>query len=147
MSELTVRTQVREGVERIVEKDRRFGKDSYLFVMQALDRVMRHLREPRHISAQELLNGIQTEARSQFGPMAQSVFHYWGIHESLDFGHVVFNMVHAGILAKQESDTLSDFKNDLFFERLFDETDSYRLMREWPSQAAGHPAASIKINL
>ncbi|MEI8344840.1 MAG: Minf_1886 family protein [Candidatus Omnitrophota bacterium] len=131
-----------DRVRCIVERDGRFGPDSYLFVMQALDGVMRELPQARHISAQELLNGISLEARRQFGPMSQTVFGFWGIHESLDFGHVVFNMVGEGILSRRETDALEDFKSDLFFERLFDASEAYQLKGESEVRAAASSTPS-----
>jgi uncharacterized repeat protein (TIGR04138 family) len=119
-------------LERIIGQDDRYEKDTYLFVMTALSRAMRKLKSPRHLTGQELLKGIQTEARDQFGPMAALVLEHWGIKNTLDFGHVVFNMVAEGILSKTESDSLEDFKDEQFFENLFDETKGYRFWEASP---------------
>ncbi len=98
-----------------------------MFVIAALGRAFRALKEPRHIAGAELLAAIREEAEEQFGPMSSNVFQYWGIKNSLDFGKIVFNMVREGILSKTEEDCLDDFKDVLFFDSLFDETLGYRL--------------------
>ncbi len=123
----------------ILKKDGRYREDAYLFVMTALGRSMDSLKTPRHITGRELLEGVKREAVEQFGPMAESVFRYWGIENTLDFGHIVFNMVREGILSKSESDTLEDFEDDRFFDRLFDSTEAYRLKEA--------PAAPNKISM
>ena len=117
-------------LEKARFSDPRYKEDSYLFVMSALDKTLGRFDKPRHVSGQELLASIRSEAREQFGPMAASVFEYWGIKNSFDFGHIVFNMVREGILSKTESDSLSDFENTVFFENLFDTVSGYRLRDE-----------------
>ncbi len=112
---------------RVIEADGRYKEEAYLFVMASLSRAVQDLKEPRHITGPELLDGIRFEAEQQFGPMARSVFEHWGIKNSLDFGRIVFNMVQEGILSKTETDTLEDFKDDVFFDKLFDHAAGYRL--------------------
>ena len=115
------------SVSDILKKDPRYKEEAYLFVMASLGRVMESLEQPRHITGQELLKGVQEEAEKQFGPMAQAVLTHWGIKNSLDFGHIVFNMVREGILSKTEQDTLDDFRDAVFFQNLFDQDLGYRL--------------------
>ncbi len=114
-------------LSRIQARDERFKGDAYLFVMASLGRSMKLAGAQRHLTGGELLKGIQAEAEEQFGPMAATVFEHWGIKNSLDFGHIVFNMVQEGILSKTETDTLEDFKDGIFFEKLFDSAAGYRL--------------------
>jgi len=114
---------------RALEKDKRYKEDVYLFVMAALARAVQSFEKPRHVTGRELLKFIRVEAAAQFGPMARTVLEHWGIKNSLDFGHVVFNMVHEGILSKTENDSLNDFEDALFLENLFDEAEAYQLTR------------------
>jgi uncharacterized repeat protein (TIGR04138 family) len=76
--------------------------------------------EPRHISGRELVEGVRELALERFGPMARTVLEHWGIHETGDVGDVVFALVDAGILIKQEEDTRADF------ERVFEFDDAFR---------------------
>ena len=117
-------------LKKITDKDCRYKEEAYLFVMAALSRTVKSLQAPRHIKGNELLEGIRREAEEQYGPMAQTVFAHWGIKNSLDFGHIVFNMVHEGILSKTETDSLEDFKDAIFFQKLFDALEGYRLRDE-----------------
>jgi uncharacterized repeat protein (TIGR04138 family) len=109
------------------KKDGRYKDEAYLFVMAALARAVKDLAEPRHVTGPELLGWIQEEAEEQFGPMAVTVFEHWGVKNSLDFGHIVFNMVQEGILSKTESDSLEDFRDAVFIQNLFDDIAGYRL--------------------
>ncbi len=111
-----------EALELIRTKDPRFEDDAYRFVREALDHTQKSIGKDnrgriRHVSGQELLEGIRDYALTQFGPMAITVLEEWGIHTCADFGEIVFNMVEIGLLAKTEKDSRSDFAGGYdFFE-------------------------------
>jgi uncharacterized repeat protein (TIGR04138 family) len=114
-----------EAVEQILARDPRYARDAYAFVREALDFTQkiigRENRGPiRHITGQELLDGIRQFALKEFGPMAVTVFEEWGVRNSRDFGEIVFNMVEISLLAKTEKDTRDDFQNG------YDFTDAFR---------------------
>jgi uncharacterized repeat protein (TIGR04138 family) len=111
----------------ILKNDPRYHQEAYVFVVASLGRALCALEAPRHLTGADLLAGIRDEASEQFGPMAATVFEHWGVKNSLDFGMIVFNMVHEGILSKTETDTLEDFKDEAFFSTLFHEGSGYRM--------------------
>ena len=89
-----------EALAQILAKDARYHRDAYHFLREALDFTQRHQpREPRakirHVTGQELLDGIRRFALEQFGPMAITVLEEWGVRRCEDFGDMVFNMVEA----------------------------------------------------
>jgi uncharacterized repeat protein (TIGR04138 family) len=107
-------------LDQILALDKRYPREAYLFVREGLDFTQKLiLREKRgtlrHVSGQELLDGIRQFAVQQFGPMAPTVFEEWGITRCADFGEIVFNMVEASLLAKTEKDTREDFQNGYDF--------------------------------
>ena len=121
-----------EAVDLIIAKDARFARDAYAFVREALDFTQKLAGKEargtiRHVSGQELLNGIRQFALQQFGPMVVTVFEEWGVKRCRDFGEIVFNMVETGLLAKTERDSREDFRNGYSF------TDAFR-KPFWPSQ-------------
>ena len=108
----------------ILAKDSRYHRDAYLFVKDALDHtqkiVVKESREQlRHVTGQELLEGIRGYALTQFGPMAEMVFAEWGIHRCEDFGEIVFNMVEVTLLGKTDEDRREDFQNGYTFHDAF----------------------------
>ena len=114
-----------EKVEMILAKDSRYARDAYAFVRESLDFTQKTIGKEnrgqvRHISGQELLDGIRQFALAQFGPMAVTVLEEWGVHNSRDFGEIVFNMVEIELLAKTEKDNRDDFNNG------YDFTDAFR---------------------
>jgi uncharacterized repeat protein (TIGR04138 family) len=111
-------------LEKILAKDPRYTREGYVFVREALDFTQQLIgRENqgaiRHVSGQELLDGIRQYALKQFGPMATTVLEEWGIKSCPDFGEIVFNMVEADLLAKTEKDTRADFQNGYDFVTAF----------------------------
>jgi uncharacterized repeat protein (TIGR04138 family) len=107
-------------VEAIAERRGSYRAAAYMFVVESLERVLRGLTERRHISGEELLGGIKDQARERFGPMAKDVLNSWGVHNTLDFGHIVFHLVEAGLLQKTPEDSLADFINRYDFTEVFE---------------------------
>ena len=113
-----------EAVEQILARDSRYTRDAYLFVREALDYTQKLVGKEtrgqiRHVSGQELLDGIRRFALNQFGPMVVTVFEEWGVRNCRDFGEIVFNMVETSLLAKTEKDTRDDFQNGCDFTEAF----------------------------
>lgn len=113
-----------EVLETILERDRRYHRDAYSFLREALDYTQnRAIKAPkgdvRHVTGQELLDGIREYALNQYGPMALTVFEEWGIRTCEDFGEIVFNMVESNLLAKTEKDSREDFKSGYDFLATF----------------------------
>ena len=98
----------------------RFHRDAYDFILDALHGVISGLSERRHISGQELAEGVRGLAMERFGPMARTVLEYWGIHSTGDLGEIVFDLVEMGILVKHTSDRAEDFADVFDFEEAFD---------------------------
>lgn len=115
-----------QEIDRIAEDDGRYKREAYLFVYAALDFTVnqRGLRdaptESRHITGQELSEGIRSYARDQFGPMAGDVLAHWGVLKTIDFGNIVYNLIEAGLMSKTERDRLDDFRDVYRFSEAFD---------------------------
>ncbi len=105
--------------DRILRKDRRYAVEAYRFVFEALDHTIRKLGERRHVSGQELLEGIRDLALELFGPLGKTVFNAWGIHRTEDFGEIVFNLVEAELMSKNDKDTRGDFEDGFDFNAVF----------------------------
>ena len=104
----------------ILQRDPRYAAAAYLFVRDALNHTVKQLQKPRHVSGQELLDGIREYAIEQFGPLSMRVLSEWGIHTCTDFGHIVFNLVEEGLLGKTENDSLDDFSAGYDFHDAFE---------------------------
>jgi uncharacterized repeat protein (TIGR04138 family) len=135
-----------ETVNEIVKADGRYDRDAYYFVREGLDYTIKMLKKEsrgagRHVSGQELLDGLRRFALEEFGPMAKTVFTFWGVNQCEDFGEIVFHMVDKGILGKTEQDTLEDFKSGYDFEEAF-----VKPYLPSPSYRSHRPAKSSDVN-
>jgi len=113
------------GLAEVVRRDPRFAYEAYEFLYEALNHTQKMLgrlpsgevaegaERQHHVSGPELLTGIRDLALREFGLMARTVFHMWGIRRTDDFGDIVFNLVEAGLMNKTDEDTRKDF-HDVF---------------------------------
>src|ERR1700716_3720693 len=113
-----------EALDSIIANDPRYQRDAYIFLRDALDFTTKQQKKAkgttvRHVAGPELLEGVRQYALKEFGPMVTTVFSYWGIHSCEDIGHMVFNLIGAGIFGKTEEDSLGDFKTVYDFEDVF----------------------------
>ena len=108
-----------EKIEGILEQDPSYKFEAYTFVLAALHDTVACLNAPRHVTGQELALGISKYALDQFGPMAMTVLHHWGVRSTLDFGRIVFALIDAKLLSKQPEDTLEDFDKVYEFADVF----------------------------
>jgi uncharacterized repeat protein (TIGR04138 family) len=113
-----------EALDSIIAADPRYHRDAYVFLRDALDFTTKQQKKikgtpVRHVTGPELLDGVRQYALKEFGPMVMTVFDSWGIHSCEDFGHMVFNLIDAGIFGKTDRDSIEDFKNVYDFEEAF----------------------------
>jgi len=117
-----------QKIENLAECDGRYKSDAYFFVFNALEYTVQKLgrdkdalsEEKRHISGRDLLFGISEYSADQFGPLTCSVFAYWGVEQTRDFGEIVFNLVGANLLRKTDEDRIEDFVDVYEFAEEFD---------------------------
>jgi uncharacterized repeat protein (TIGR04138 family) len=109
-------------LEEIVRRDPRFAYEAYEFLFAALAHTQQMLdrvppdesnrgEQDYHVSGRELVLGVRDLAVREFGFMARTVFHMWGIDRTADFGDIVFNLVEAGLMSKTNQDERRDFED------------------------------------
>jgi len=113
-----------EALDSIVGSDPRYTRDAYVFLRDALDFTTKQQKKikgttVRHVAGPELLEGVRQYALKEFGPMVITVFSFWGINRCEDIGHMVFNLIGAGIFGKTDEDSMEDFKSVYNFEDAF----------------------------
>ncbi|MFP6586017.1 MAG: Minf_1886 family protein [Pirellulaceae bacterium] len=125
----------------LMEQDRRYKPEAYEFIRMALafahdvmecgsmsqedlaeitkDTSGDDIPEEAHLTGQELCEAIRRLALLQFGFMTKTVLNSWGIHETLDFGELVYNMIEVGLMKKSATDSKSDFADVYDFKAAF----------------------------
>lgn len=106
-------------IKKLLERDARYRLEAYRFIFEALEFTLNKIGEKRHVSGQELLQGVREYALQEFGMLAKMVFNRWGVTRTEDFGELVFNLVEAGLMGKTDTDTRADFRDGFDFEEAF----------------------------
>ena len=107
------------ALEEICFKDPRYHYDAYVFVMEALSYTQKKFRIAKHVSGDELLTGLRELLLEKFGPLAMTVLNHWGVKNTEDFGHMVFNLVDNNVLSKTDEDKLDSFREAFDFAEVF----------------------------
>lgn len=129
----------------LVQRDKRYSVDAYLFVLEALTYAQetlgmgeesgeaergdsaesggrarkRRQRAEQHLSGQQLCEAARRYALDQYGYLAQTVLGNWGVASTRDLGEIVFNMIDIGQMRKTRKDRREDFHDVYDFEDVF----------------------------
>ncbi len=114
-----------ERYERIIREDGRFPLGAYDFLNLGLDFTTRArfgaqpAERARHVTGQELCEGLRRLALGRWGLLAQTVLARWNIRRTRDFGEMVFLLVEHDVMGRQESDSIEDFDDVYDFDEAF----------------------------
>ncbi|MGC4032462.1 MAG: hypothetical protein QM754_12165 [Tepidisphaeraceae bacterium] len=114
-------------VEDVAEANGRYAVEAFYFVQKGLAVTAAKVHaghaksHSRHISGQELAEGLRDIAIERWGLLARTVLSQWGVYNTLDFGRIVYAMIDAGIMGRSDEDRLSDFKDVYDFKTAFEQ--------------------------
>ena len=77
------------------------------------------VEDSRHVCGRELCIGMRDYAIERYGMLAKSVLNKWGIHQTIDFGNIIFAMVDAELMRVTEEDSIEDFDDVYEFDDVF----------------------------
>jgi len=113
----------------VLHEKKRYHRNAYEFLFEALRFTQETLNrgmvlegvdeDSAHISGKELLDGVRQLALDKYGLLSPTVFRYWGVESTEDFGRIVFDLVERGEMRKTERDQLCDFVDIYDFEKAF----------------------------
>jgi uncharacterized repeat protein (TIGR04138 family) len=120
-------------LEQIVAEVGLYPIEAYEFVQRGLAYTVQKLharkkddpKASKHVSGQQLSEGLKEFALLQWGLLARTVLARWNIHRTDDFGRIVFSMVENGWMSKTDQDNIEDFRAVFDFASAFDE--GYRI--------------------
>ncbi len=127
------------SLETIIARDGRYPLEAYHFLQAGLEHTAtglygeepdasdadsggksrRAARRPRHITGQQLCEGLRDFAIQLWGPMAADVLAEWRISSTRDFGAMVYLLVEHGMLATHPDDSPDDFDDVYDFAAAF----------------------------
>jgi uncharacterized repeat protein (TIGR04138 family) len=108
------------GLEQVLAEDRRYAREAYYLVLEALSFTCRELEREGHVTGRELLEGLRKHVLKEYGPMARVTLSEWGIERCEDVGAIVFNLVNHNLLRKTDEDSIEDFSGGYDFREAFE---------------------------
>jgi uncharacterized repeat protein (TIGR04138 family) len=117
----------KKSIDDIIDEQGLYPRDAFDFVRRGLgytvEKVHAELTDPnasRHVSGQQLSEGLREFALLQWGLLARTVLRRWNITRTEDFGTIVFTLVESGEMSRTSEDTIEDFNNVYDFAKAFE---------------------------
>ena len=126
--------QPAKPVKDVIAEDGRYSSEAYAFLHSGLAKAVKDRNVPgdappaaKHVSGQDLCLALRDLAVEQWGQLAQTVLAKWNIHETIDFGHMVYLLIEAGYMKKTADDSLDDFRDVYDFTEAFGSDDDFEM--------------------
>jgi len=119
--------KLKKNLEEIAAADGRFAPEALEFVFEGLGYTIKMLGlteeegPGRHVSGQDLADGLRRLAIEKWGRLAKSVLNRWGVKTTRDFGEIVYLMIDYEWMSAQPTDTIDDFNNLYDFKTAFED--------------------------
>ena len=114
-------------LQQVVEEVGLYPVEAFEFVQQGLSYTVQKLhgetkdeKTSRHVTGQDLCDGLREFALMNWGLLARTVLARWNVRKTIDFGRIVFALVDNGYMQKTEDDTLDDFRDVFDFKKAFE---------------------------
>lgn len=101
----------------IVARDKRYQARGYAFLVDVVHCLSGE--DGGHVCGELILDEFKEHALDQYGPLAYTVLSEWGIHSTEDIGEMMFNLVDAKRVHKDEEDSPDVFLNGYDFKETF----------------------------
>ena len=121
-------------MEDVIREDGRYPPEAFSFLHDGLTRAVETIHGgetpeggQRHVSGKELCEAIRDLAIERWGLLAPIVLGKWNIHETIDFGQMVYLLVENQYMRKTDEDSIEDFRDVFRFDRAFRGYQSFEL--------------------
>ncbi|HNT34905.1 MAG TPA: hypothetical protein PKH07_07905 [bacterium] len=105
-----------EFMKELLSRRTIYRPEAYVFVLQGMQYTQKKLEKPRHLTGQEFARSLAAFARHLYGALAKDVLAEWGIKKTIDFGHIVYDLIEMGQMSKRPEDSLEDFRDIYDFD-------------------------------
>jgi len=128
--------RLERSIEELARQDRRYPPAAYMLVFEGLESALAKLPARRHVTPQELVEGVRDAAVTQWGLMARTVLESWNIRTTGEIGDLVFNLIERKLLVAGAEDSRTQFEDLFDFADGFDRAFAEELGRVPPSMGA-----------
>ncbi len=117
----------RDRLASVVSRDARYPIDAYEFVLEAIASARTRRRRARlkprgeksakkpvdpirtHVTGRDVCDLVKELAVEKYGFMARMMLDRWGVRSTSHIGDIVYNLIEAGELEKNDADARADF--------------------------------------
>ena len=121
----------------VISADGRYPVQAYAFLNEALAKAVKETygegEEPsaseagppretgrqHHVTGKQLCLALRDLAVERWGLLARTVLARWNIHNTIDFGNMVYLLVENNFMRKTEQDDVEDFRDVFDFDQAF----------------------------
>ncbi len=117
-----------QSMEQIIRHDGRYPPEAYGFLHDGLTQAAMEAygestegaeSERRHVTGQQICGALRVQAVERWGMLARTVLVKWNIHETIDFGEMVYLLIEHNHMRKTEEDSIDDFRDVYDFDEAF----------------------------
>lgn len=112
--------------EEVIRNDGRYPREAFAFLHDGLARAVKDVygeqagdEGSRHVTGRQLCDALRDEALERWGLLAPTVLARWNIHETMDFGNMVYLLTDHGLMRKNDTDSIDDFREVYGFAEAF----------------------------
>lgn len=119
--------------------DNRYPVAAICYVSKCLKRLLeansskKEARKTRHVTGQAICDALKDSLLEDYGSFAIDVLAQWNIHETNDFGNIIYALIDVGMLSVSPKDSRTDFVDVYDFKTALKFTPEGDVTKEpWP---------------
>jgi len=124
----------KQSMEDVVRRDGRYPLEAYAFLQEGLARAVRDVHGEdvapgarHHVTGQQICMALRDLAIERWGMLARTVLAKWNIHETIDFGNMVYLLIRHNFMHKSAEDSIDDFRDVFDFAQAFENHGEFEL--------------------
>ncbi len=122
-----------KAMEEVIVADGRYPIEAFSLLHEGLNRAVQDKHGEKagttgaHVSGADICHAIRALANERWGMMTKTVLKKWNIHETMDFGNMVYLMIEHDFLRRTDEDSLEDFRDVYDFDTAFAPSEKFDL--------------------
>ena len=118
-------TESAREIEQIIRDDGRYPLAAFAFLERGLQYAAQMIHgepagsTPRHVSGQQLCEGLRELGVQTWGPLALEVLARWNIRDTRDFGEMFYLLIQHKRMGRQDTDSIEHFDDVFDFAQAF----------------------------
>lgn len=111
--------------QEAAQKDDRYPVAAFCYVAKCLKRLLAEVEgkgkggNHPHVTGEAICLALKKSLLKDFGTLALGVLEQWNLHETNDFGNIIYDLIDVKLLSTSPKDSRSDFVDVYLFKDAF----------------------------